>query len=392
MLATTIETGLRMTSTLNVSPSMYMKYTACSSNSWLVQLSWHCEKTLDLALICADRIHNTAGRAYPMAEHWRVTYIAVPIAGSCIATIFFALRLYSRYLAFWIIQKFWPLSQLCVKVSIIILLRQLLGIFRRIRLATTILLVFTVAWSITAIVADTLQCLPVRYFWIKSIDGYCISGQAALFISIGALSLLEDIVLVVLPVAVVWRLKLARPQKIQITLLFSAGVITCVFSLLRLVEFPNYKTGNLTQSGIIETIWTLLELFLAIMCASVALMRPAVQLCIRSCGCSSRRTPQEKASSDFVHLFPEFVYGTNFNTCSQDAYSEVRAQAYRTPTLEISQNWSDLAVRGIVVETSIDRDVRDREAILATIGDNCSIGRSTLGGSVRTGSIGSLHQ
>ncbi|GES64669.1 hypothetical protein ATEIFO6365_0009015800 [Aspergillus terreus] len=298
-------------------------------------------------------------------------------------------------LIFWIIQKFWPLSQLCVKVSIIILLRQLLGIFGRVRLATTILLVFTVAWSITAIVADTLQCLPVRYFWIKSIDGYCISGQAALFISIGALSLLEDIVLVVVPVAVVWRLKLARPQKIQITLLFSAGVITCVFSLLRLVEFPNYKTGNLTQSGTLETIYTLVELFLAIMCASVVLMRPAVQLCLRGCGCFPRHGLHEKPSSpssDFAHLFPEFVYGTNFNTCSQDAYSEVRAQAYRTPTLEISQNRSDLAVHGIVVETSIDRDVRDREAILATIGDMGSIGRSTFGGSVRTGSVGSLHK
>lgn len=149
------------------------------------------------------------------------------------------------------------------------------------------------------------------------------------------------------------------------------------------------------ESGTLETIYTLVELFLAIMCASVVLMRPAVQLCLRGCGCFPRRGPTEKPSSpssDFAHLFPEFVYGTDLNTCSQDAYSEVRTRAYRTPTLEMSQNLSDLAVHGIVVETSIDRDVRDREAILATIGDMGSIGRSTFGGSVRTGSVGSLHK
>lgn len=60
--------------------------------------AWHCEQVLGLAVICANRVHNTAGRAYPMGVHWRATYIAVPIAGSCIATIFFALRLWSRYL------------------------------------------------------------------------------------------------------------------------------------------------------------------------------------------------------------------------------------------------------------------------------------------------------
>ncbi|KAL4894707.1 hypothetical protein BDV59DRAFT_174843 [Aspergillus ambiguus] len=221
------------------------------------------------------------------------------------------------------------------------------------------------------------------------------AGQTTLFMVMGGLSLLEDIVLLLIPIFVVWRLNMSRPQKIQLTLLFSVGGFVCIFSLLRLIEFPHYKTGNLTQSGIHETIWTILELYLAIMCASVVLMRPVLQRCFRGCGWFSRRASEEKASlpaSDFANLFPQFVYGTSANNFSQDTYSEVRAQAYRTPTLEMSQNHSDLAVHGIVVETSIDRDVRDREAILATIGDNSSIGRSTFGGSTRAGSITSLQK
>ncbi|KAF9888621.1 hypothetical protein FE257_008553 [Aspergillus nanangensis] len=378
-------------------------------------------------------------------DQWKRTLIAVPIVGATLATVSFLLRLWSVHrigrrwdigdlflglgllfsyglticaiivafngigrdiwslpretrarvtLLLWITQKFWPLTQLCVKISIILLLRRLLGSFSGVILTTTWLIVFTVAWAITAVVANTLQCLPPQYFWIKSIEGRCMPGQTTLFITMGVTSLAEDIVLLLVPVIVVWRLKMPRQQKRQLILLFSIGGVVCIFSLLRLVEFPNYRTGNLTESGGLETIWSLLELDLAIVCSSFVLMRPIFQRCFgkiktfsKSLSLSRSQKRQSAQFSVGQYFVPHLEVAPNFSNLDQDAYSEVRSKVTRVPTLEMRQQQTGLAMGDIMVETSIDRDVQAREAILATMGDGSSLRNSTLNGSTLNGSI-----
>jgi hypothetical protein len=96
---------------------------------------------------------------------------------------------------------------------------------RRIRAITTGLIVFTIVWGIGSIIAIVFQCWPVQYFWTKSVEGTCISGQMSLYMAMGSLSLVEDVALLLLPIVVVWRLQLIPRQKIQLTLLFSVGTL-----------------------------------------------------------------------------------------------------------------------------------------------------------------------
>ncbi|KAF7590280.1 hypothetical protein BBP40_003017 [Aspergillus hancockii] len=233
-------------------------------------------------------------------RYWSQLLIALSIAGAVLATLFYCLRLYSHYLStreldagdiflglglvlsygmtittiiaafegvgfdistlppkaarhvtmmFWITQKFWPPSQVCVKVSIIILLRRLFGTVKKIRLLTIFLLVFTVAWGTAALFANIFQCWPPHYFWDKDIHGNCVSGQKTLFMATGSISLLEDVVLLATPIVVVWRLQMAPRKKILLTFLFAVGGVVCVFSLMRLIEFCDYQTSNLTESA-----------------------------------------------------------------------------------------------------------------------------------------------
>ncbi|KAJ5304423.1 glutathione S-transferase [Penicillium atrosanguineum] len=149
-------------------------------------------------------------------------------------------------LIFWLGQKFWVLAHVFVKISIIFLIRRLLSIVGPWQEVTTGLIVFTVAWGITAIVGNALQCLPPRYFWIRTIDGKCNDNQEAFAITMGSLALAEDVVLLVIPIVIVWRMKLARPEKIRITILFAFGGLVCIFGILRVVELVNYQTDNLT--------------------------------------------------------------------------------------------------------------------------------------------------
>ena len=110
-----------------------------------------------------------------------------------------------------------------VKLSIIFLIRRLLHISGNWQKVTTGLVVFTIAWGLTNIIGNALQCLPPRYFWLKDIDGRCADNQEAFAVTMGSLALAEDVILLIIPVIVVWRLKLDRAEKIRITILFSFG-------------------------------------------------------------------------------------------------------------------------------------------------------------------------
>lgn len=125
---------------------------------------------------------------------------------------------------FWITQTFWPLSQAFIKFSTIILLHNLLGSSQKLHITTTSLLIFTAGWGLASLLVNIFQCWPPQYFWLQdSARGNCIASQTAFYISIGSLSLVEDILILLLPVAVIWRLKLAVSNKIQLTGLFSIG-------------------------------------------------------------------------------------------------------------------------------------------------------------------------
>ncbi|PWY79319.1 hypothetical protein BO70DRAFT_260603, partial [Aspergillus heteromorphus CBS 117.55] len=257
--------------------------------------------------------------------YWGRTLIVIPIIASIVMTLFFLLRLYSRRLTarkmdiddifmglgllfsygvtictamagyngvsydiwslspstrqratllFWISQKLWPLSQVFVKLSIIILFRKLLGSVRHWRNITTALIALTIGWGIAAMAGNVLQCWPPQFFWRKEIDGSCMGGQEAFHIVIGSLSLVENFALVLMPVVAVWRLKLTPRQKVKLTVLFGVGGLACVVGILRLITFKDYMAMNLTSSGCPEAVWSIIELDLGIICASLILMRP----------------------------------------------------------------------------------------------------------------------
>ncbi|KAE8353403.1 hypothetical protein BDV28DRAFT_157087 [Aspergillus coremiiformis] len=321
-------------------------------------------------------------------EYWSRLLIALSILGAVLATLFYLLRLYSHHLSAGKLDagdvflglglilsygitittiigacKFWPPSQVCIKISIIILLRRLLGTVKRVDLLTSFLLVFTAAWGLAALLANTFQCWPPQYFWDKGITGHCIKGQKVLFMTNGSISLLEDVILLSIPIATVWRLQMSAGRKALLTMLFALGGVVCVFSLMRLIEFRKYQTGNLTASGTKERVWTLLEIDIAIVCASVVLMPPLFKRCAHTCKCSYRPAKKPPTISEcalFEDHWPFQKHCTNF---SHDRCSEVRAQAYRTPSVEASERRTSIAMGDIRIETVIHRDVHDRDVL-----------------------------
>ncbi|CAI7648051.1 unnamed protein product [Penicillium glandicola] len=282
--------------------------------------------------------------AYKVNTYWKNILTIVPLVGAGLATILYLLRLYCRrkkpagllledYLmgvgliisycltafvvdtAFhgiglpiaslpkneqrriqfgsWMIQKFWAPSMCFVKVSIVIFIRRLFNSIHAYVIISNCLLAFIALWAITSLLVNIFQCTPVQYYYDTDMEGHCISGRVQFFQTMGSIALIEDLVILCLPIAIFWKLQISRRQKIALILVFSLGGVcvspnmiyrfllmnhsVCIFSLMRLIEFRNFQLTDLAASSAKESIWTCLELDVAIMCGCLPFLNPLLQ-------------------------------------------------------------------------------------------------------------------
>ncbi|KAE8377979.1 hypothetical protein BDV26DRAFT_281468 [Aspergillus bertholletiae] len=321
-------------------------------------------------------------------DYYKQLLIALPIAGAVLATLFYLLRLYSHCIGtgawdtgdmllglglvlsygitittmFWIANEFWPACQVCIKLSILLLLRQSLGFVKSVLPLTLFLAIFTFAWGLADLLANTFQCWPPQYLWDIEAEGHCMSGQRALFMAIGSISVLENIVLLAIPIALVGRLQMVPRKRVLLTIPFVMGGMVCAFSLMRLIEFRHYQPGHLTASSARERVWTLLEIDIAIVCASVVSVPPLFKYCTEARSKYHQDRSRSMAAEDIqeIDIWPFRKHCTNL---SQDGRSEVRSQAYFGPTAAVRDREANIAEGCIRVETTISQEVHDREVM-----------------------------
>lgn len=68
------------------------------------------------------------------------------------------------------------------------------------------------------------QCWPIRSLWDKTITGAkCLPVSVAIGFTGAALSIVEDIIILLLPLPVVWKLQMSTRKKIAVIFLISMG-------------------------------------------------------------------------------------------------------------------------------------------------------------------------
>ncbi|CAG7989278.1 unnamed protein product [Penicillium nalgiovense] len=177
----------------------------------------------------------------------------------------------------WMIQKFWAPSMACVKISIVVFIKRIFSSIRAYTIVSNCLIGFIAAWALAALLTNIFQCTPVQYYYDKDLKGHCMPGQVQFFQAMGSIALVEDIIIFCLPIPVFWRLQVNRRQKIGLILVFSLGLLVCIFSLMRLIEFRKFQLTDLAASSAKESIWTCLELDVAIICGCLPFLNPLVQ-------------------------------------------------------------------------------------------------------------------
>ena len=69
-----------------------------------------------------------------------------------------------------------------------------------------------------------LICRPLKLFWDPTAKGHCGNLNAMSAVA-GATNMVTDLMVMLLPVPIIWRLQMANLQKVGITIIFSFGFL-----------------------------------------------------------------------------------------------------------------------------------------------------------------------
>lgn len=119
----------------------------------------------------------------------------------------------------------------------------------------------------------TFACSPVYSFWNRDIKGRCIDIQGAAYAN-SASAIVQDIILLILPLVFIRNLQMKRYRKIAVGLMFVIGAFGCIATIMRLPSLSTFKISiDPSWDYVPITIWTELELAAGFLCVSLPSIR-----------------------------------------------------------------------------------------------------------------------
>ncbi|OGE50996.1 hypothetical protein PENARI_c015G08684 [Penicillium arizonense] len=203
--------------------------------------------------------------------------------------------LHRALLCWWLGQIFYVLTCVVAKISIIIALLRITVdrihayiLYAAMVLATAVGLVF--------FFFTMFQCSPVDFFWNQmqpGAEGSCVNkdtliGIAYLY-SVGAA--VTDLTIGLLPVALIWNLRMNRRTKGAIAGILGIGCIASAAVIVRIPFVHHYKDQEFLYNTYQISIWSNVEAGLGITAGCLTTLRPLVRF-LRDGSSSHSRTPR----------------------------------------------------------------------------------------------------
>ncbi|KXJ88952.1 hypothetical protein Micbo1qcDRAFT_196884 [Microdochium bolleyi] len=174
---------------------------------------------------------------------------------------------------FYVSQIVYVFVQVLVKLSILLLYNRL---FPTAWFQTTVKITsaFVILHGLAFVFAVVFQCNPIPAAWNRHIDGRCIDISAVILVG-AVFSIIEDFILMFLPITEIRKLKMKTRVKVTLGFVFAIGSFSTVTSLVRLKSLVQYrKTFDPSFDNVELVVWSLLELMTAIVTASLPTLKP----------------------------------------------------------------------------------------------------------------------
>ncbi|RSL72418.1 hypothetical protein CEP53_001122 [Fusarium sp. AF-6] len=178
---------------------------------------------------------------------------------------------------FYVTQILYILIQVSAKASLLAFYSRVFT-SRGFRIAVWSAAAFLVGHGIIFLGLVIFQCTPISSIWNRSLENKCLNLTAIGYAG-GVFSIVEDIVIFIMPIPELWKLQLGGRKKAALLFMFSIGSFACVTSMVRLKYLVSFSsTLDATWDNVYVVIWSMIELSCALICASLPALRPLIQM------------------------------------------------------------------------------------------------------------------
>ncbi|KAK0636423.1 integral membrane protein [Bombardia bombarda] len=125
-------------------------------------------------------------------------------------------------------------------------------------------------------VVTLAQCKPLNKMWdlAGTVDGTCINTTAFFYFT-SAFNIITDIWILALPLRTLHGINRPTRDKVALFLIFGVGTFAAVASVVRLHTIRTYTLAtDPFREGILVNLWSVIEVTIAISCASVSALKP----------------------------------------------------------------------------------------------------------------------
>ena len=81
---------------------------------------------------------------------------------------------------------------------------------------------YVLIYAFCSILVTIIQCMPIARAWDKSIHGACISLEGFWYAG-AVINISSDLMILVLPMPIIYKMHCPRPQKIGLAVVFLLG-------------------------------------------------------------------------------------------------------------------------------------------------------------------------
>lgn len=181
------------------------------------------------------------------------------------------LVLYSKWN--WVSSYFYLATLFGYKFTILLLYLRLFGVNDKFRYSTWAVMFFVFAYLFSNLLTQIFGCSPIEGSW-KDLPGHCINRPKA-GLAYGSMNFISDLFIFVLPMRMVWGLRLSRRDRLGVMLVFMGGGIAFVVAAVRygLMLHMLFSSDKIWYDGK-NLLWMVLEVNTGLICSCTPAMRP----------------------------------------------------------------------------------------------------------------------
>ncbi|RYN53376.1 hypothetical protein AA0114_g4435 [Alternaria tenuissima] len=221
-------------------------------------------------------------------------------------------------------------------------------------------IVFCIVYGIVFTFAIVFTCTPVVGFfrlfdiaWRLQNELTC-RNEGALIVACAAISSVQDFIICMLPILLIWNLKIGKRQKMGLCAIFGLGMITCICGILRTFYATKlyYFTYDITWTAYSGWVWTTLEAQLAVICASVPSLKVFF---IRYFGTDTTRAGYSQTGT------PSKSFGPSSKTRSVGFDAKTSQHSAQRSQCTAGSIRDDVPLEGIHINHKLDVKVEERD-------------------------------